>query len=185
MTRIVCVVVGVATIFAGSAGLKAEPMREVPPFQEVYELIRTNLAGTSDAELNRAAVQGLLTTLGPKVALVTNAPAVTSPSDAPLVGKPTIFDREIAYLRINRVEEGVAGQLRDTYQALASTNKLKGIVLDLRYADGVDYASAAAVADLFIKKERPLLNWGNGVVRSHEKGDAISVPLAVLVNHRS
>jgi hypothetical protein len=52
----------------------------------------------------------------------------------------------------------------------------------LRYARGDDYAAAAGTADLFIKKDLPLLNWGNGLVRSKEKTDAISVPVAVLVN---
>jgi C-terminal processing protease CtpA/Prc len=75
--------------------------------------------------------------------------------------------------------------LRESYQALASTNRLKGVVIDLRYADGGDYGSAAETGDLFVKKERPLLNWGNGVIRSHEKSDAIAGPVAVLVNHQT
>src|SRR5207249_8554408 len=40
-------------------------------------------------------------------------------------------------------------------------------------------------ADLFLNKERALLNWGNGVVKSKEKKDAITVPIAVLVNSRT
>jgi hypothetical protein len=175
----------VTVIFAGTVGLGAEPPGETPAFKEVYDLIRTNLAGTSESELNRAAVQGLLATLAPKVALVTNGPTVTSTGAEPLLGKPNVFDREIAYFRIGRVGEGLASSLHETYQALAATNKLKGIILDLRYTDGADYGSAAGTADLFIKKERPLINWGNGVVRSHEKNDAIGVPLAVLVNRQT
>src|SRR5213082_1308846 len=38
---------------------------EAPDFKEVYELLRANLAGTDEAGLNRAAVQGLLTQLAP------------------------------------------------------------------------------------------------------------------------
>ena len=67
-------------------------------------------------------------------------------------------------------------------QSWPATNKLEGVVLDLRYAAGDDYASAAATAELFIKKEQPLLDWGTGMVRSKDKSDAISVPVAVLVN---
>ncbi|MCX6928420.1 MAG: S41 family peptidase [Verrucomicrobia bacterium] len=52
----------------------------------------------------------------------------------------------------------------------------------MRYAAGDDYASAAAAAELFQKKEKPLLNWGNGMVRSKDRSDAISLPVAVLVN---
>jgi Peptidase family S41 len=178
-------VAGFMAVLGGGACLEAEPAQEPPGFKEVYELVRSNLAGVSDAQLNRAAVQGLIAALGPKVSLVTNVPSSAPASTAPLVGKPNLFDREIAYLRIGRVEEGLAKQLRESYQALASTNRLKGVVIDLRYADGGDYGSAAETGDLFVKKERPLLNWGNGVIRSHEKSDAIAGPVAVLVNHQT
>ena len=72
--------------------------------------------------------------------------------------------------------------MRGAFQQLGATNKLKGLVLDLRYTSGKDYEAAAAVADLFVSKERPLLNWGKGIVRSSSKTDAIEVPVAVLVN---
>ena len=62
---------------------------------------------------------------------------------------------------------------------------MKGVALDLRYAVGDDYAAAAAAADLFVKKELPLLNWGNGMVRSKEKTNAIALPVAVLVNRQT
>ena len=50
---------------------------------------------------------------------------------------------------------------------------------------GDDYASAAATAELFIKKDQPLLDWGTGMVRSKENSDAISLPVAVLVNRQT
>ena len=59
------------------------------------------------------------------------------------------------------------------------------MILDLRYAAGDDYAAAAATAELFIKKEQPLLDWGTGMVRSKDKSDAISLPVAVLVNRQT
>jgi len=62
---------------------------------------------------------------------------------------------------------------------------LKGLVLDLRYAGGHDYAAAASAADLFLSKEMPLLNWGNGPVNSKAKSDALTLPVAVLVNSQT
>ena len=44
---------------------------------------------------------------------------------------------------------------------------------------------AADTADVFLKREHPLLDWGNGVVRSKEKEDAIAAPVAVLVDHET
>src|SRR3954467_7150537 len=50
----------------------ADTKADAPDFQEVYQLIRTHLPGLSEAELNRAAVQGLVSALAPKVTLGTN-----------------------------------------------------------------------------------------------------------------
>jgi hypothetical protein len=37
-------------------------------------------------------------------------------------------------------------------------------------------------ADLFVAKERPLLDWGDGMAKSKNKENAIKLPAAVLVN---
>ena len=57
--------------------------------------------------------------------------------------------------------------------------------MDLRYADGSDFESAVAVANLFATKKQPLLNWGSGIVSSEENKSAIKLPVAVLVNHET
>jgi C-terminal processing protease CtpA/Prc len=159
----------------------AESAGNAPDFKEVYDLIRTQVPGMTDSELNRAVVQGLVSTLSPKVSLITNG-ASADATGTMLVSKVTLFDDSIAYLRIARVENGLAKAIGAAYQQLSSTNKLKGLVLDLRYADGTDYSAAAAAADLFVAKAQPLLNWGNGSISSTEKTNAIPFPLAVLVN---
>jgi hypothetical protein len=135
----------------------------------------------TDADLNRAAVQGLFSSLRGKVSLVGEGP--TEPPDgATLIGKATVVENDVAYLRVSRVEGGLANEISGGCERLGATNKLKGVVLDLRYAQGEDYAAAAAAADLFVSKEHPLLDWGHGVVKSKAKEDAIKLPVAVLVN---
>ena len=151
-------------------------------FQEIYDLIRTHVTGVSDAELNQAAVQGLLTALGPRVSLVANGSPRTASAETPLLSKVSVFEDGILYLRVTRVAAGLEKEVAAACQRSAATNKLKGLVLDLRYAGGTDYAAAAATADLFVSKAQPLLDWGNGVVSSHDKTDAIQPPLAVLEN---
>jgi C-terminal processing protease CtpA/Prc len=99
-----------------------------------------------------------------------------------VVTKSALFEGKIGYLRITRVEEGLEKAISEGYEKVGSTNKLNGVVLDLRYASGENYAAAAAAAELFLKKERPLLDWGKGLVRSKERSDAISLPVATLVN---
>jgi hypothetical protein len=169
--------------FASRPDLSAAT-NETPDFREVYDLIRAHAAGVSDAELNRAAVQGLLAALGPKASLVNGAPT-NAPAETPLVSQTRLFDGNLAYLRVARVGDGLAKEVNGKCQQLNSTNKLKGVVLDLRYADGTDYAAAAATADLFSAKSEPLLNWGSGMVSSHEKTNSIRAPVAVLVNRET
>lgn len=177
----------VAGLLAGlpeAPGLGATAPDGAPEYTEVYRLIKAHALGVTDAELNRAAVQGLLTALGPKVSLLTNSPAAGTNASAatPLVTQASLFEGQIAYLRVARVANGLAGELKRAKSQLESTNSLEGVVLDLRYADGDDYAAAAAAADLFAAKAEPLLNWGAGMVSSQEKTNAIRVPVAVLAN---
>jgi hypothetical protein len=173
---------------AQPGSLRAQTRAEdptAPDFKEVFELVRAHLAGASEAQLNQAAVQGLISNLGPCVSLVTNGAAGKARAEAPLVSKSNVFNGEIGYVRVEQVGDGLAGAVRETCKKLEGTNKLDGVILDLRYAAGDHYASAAATAELFIKKEQPLLDWGAGMVRSKDNSDAISLPVAVLVNRRT
>jgi C-terminal processing protease CtpA/Prc len=132
--------------------------------------------------LNRAAVQGLLTAFSSKVSLVGGEAA---PSAGALVSRSNVFDGPIAYIRIARVGEGLDKAIRGVWQELSRTNKLDGVVLDLRYARGDDFAAAAATAEVFTRKAQPLLDWGRGMIRSSANSNAITVPLTVLVNRQT
>ncbi|HZL43194.1 MAG TPA: S41 family peptidase [Verrucomicrobiae bacterium] len=155
---------------------------QAPEFSEVYNIIKTHAAGVSDAELNRDAVQGLLSVLGHRAYLVTNSPAASNSPSGPLVSKAMLFEGETAYLRISNVSGDLAKEIRSAYAHLGSSNTVRGAVLDLRYCDGDDYDAAAAVADLFAAKAEPLLKSGTRTLSSQAKTNAIRVPVAVLVN---
>ena len=131
-----------------------------PDFKEVYDLVRAHLAGMSEAQLNQAAVQALVSGFGSRVSLVTNGAAAKAQAGAPLVSKSSVFDGDIGYIRIEQVGDGLASAVREACNKLAATNKLAGVILDLRYTAGGDYASAVATAELFVKKAQALLNWG-------------------------
>ena len=177
-------------IFVGTlllAGLTAQVgvARQAPNPQEVYELIRTNLAGLTDAQLQTAAVEGLVKALQPRVWLVGGGTDTNAAPAPPVLSKTSVFDGPVAYLRIGRVGEGLPKELASACAELARTNQLKGLVLDLRFADGADYAAAAATANLFVAKVRPLLDWGTGSAAATEKTNALKLPVAVLVNHQT
>jgi hypothetical protein len=185
MHSLLPVILGLAL---AQAGLRAEAQGDkgqAPDFKEVYDLIREHLAGVSEGQLNEKAARALVSSLAPRVSLVTNAAAASAAGETPLVIKSSVFDGDILYVRIGRVGDGLAQAIRAACSKPETTNKLKGVALDLRYTGGDDYAAAAAVADLFVKKEQPLLNWGNGVVRSKAKTDVIGLPAAVLVNRQT
>lgn len=170
----------------GLMPVRSEPQpAETPDFSEVFNVIREHLPGTSESDLNRAAVQGLLTSLEPKVTLIPKETNATAGAEAQLVSRTNLFDGQIAYLRITEVKEGLAKTVRDALADLAGTNDVNGLVLDLRFAAGADYSAAAATADIFLKTEKPLLDWGQGLVQSKEKADALAVPVATLVNKQT
>ena len=153
-----------------------------PDFKEVYDSIRAHLAGVDAAELNRAAVAGLLKELGPKASLVTGGADTGATTFTPLVSKASLFEGDLAYLRVARVGDGLAAALRSAYQPLAASNKLSGVVLDLRFAGGADYAPAVAAAELFPSKKTATLDWGQGTQETKPGNELVSAPLVVLVN---
>ena len=165
-------------------GMRAET-NDSPHFQEVFRLLRANLPNVSEEELNQAAVQGLLHEFYPRVILVTNgAPAGVRPEGS-LLSRTMVYDESYGYLRVAQVAIGLADEIKSAHDRLDATNKLKGVVLDLRFADGQDYTAAANAADRFLSREQPLLDWDEGSIHSTGKADAINVPVAVLVNRRT
>jgi len=129
-----------------------------PDFDEVKDLVRANLSGATDTDVNRAAVEGLLHSLRGKVRLVNATDDASARTNPPVIAKTTMLEDHIGYLRIAHVAQPLSGEITRECEKYAATKKLTGIVLDLRFADGDDYGAAAAVADLFIATERPLLS---------------------------
>ena len=164
-----------------SVGLRAATL---PPWEEVVGIVRSNLAGVGEAELNEAAVRGLLQQFPSQLILETNASQVAAaPTDSTsLVARTNLFDGAFGYLRIGRVGGGLADALAGAIGGLQTTNSVKGLVLDLRFAGGDDYAEAGRTADRFVSREQPLLDWGAGSVLATTKTNAIALPLAILVN---
>jgi hypothetical protein len=174
-----------ALVTSQPANCLAAETNDLPHFQEIFRLLRAHLPNVSEEDLNHAAVQGLLTRFYPRVLLVTNDSPASSPADAPLVSQATVYDKSYGYLRVARVAAGLAEHLKSAYERLCATNKLKGLVLDLRFADGHDFTAAAKAADLFLGKEQPLLSWDEDSARSTAKSDAIEVPAGVLINRET
>lgn len=156
-----------------------------PPFKEVFDLVRSNLTDTGEAELNRAAVLGLFQQLKSQVILVTNTAAPASDDPSPLLNQNRCLDEAFAYWRVQRVAKGLAGQIVSAFAQLNASNQLKGAVLDLRFAGGTDYQAAAQAADCFLGAEMPLLTWGETTVKSTTKTNSLTLPVVVLINQNT
>jgi C-terminal processing protease CtpA/Prc len=167
----------IAVIFASAGLLRgATPGAE---FEELYELLRKNLAGLSEAELEQAAVQGLIQELYPHVSMATNAVANTN---AGKLAATSVIEGAYGYFRFGDLSAGIDKEFNAALKRLGSSNRLKGIVLDLRFAEGSDYDAVVDLADGFFAKRRPLADWGDGVKFSTDKTNAVTMPLAILVN---
>lgn len=132
----------------------ADTTNPVPDFKEVYDLLRTNLTGATDDNLNRAAIEGLLSRFPGKVSLVGGAADGSAiPPGGTALSKSAVLENDVVYLRVGRVSGNLANELTAAHRALTASNKVAGTVLDLRFVVGDDAASAQAAANLFASKK--------------------------------
>jgi len=160
----------------------AETTGSTPDFNQVYELLRANIPGMTEAELNAAAVNGLLEQLHGRATIVGSLEETDLPKTGAQLIQSAVLESNVAYLHVGKVGDDLASQLKKSYHAMTATNKIVGMALDLRFADGNDYAAAVATVDLFVTRKMPLLKWGQQMETSQPAGEPIPGPLMVLVN---
>jgi carboxyl-terminal processing protease len=97
-------------------------------------------------------------------------------------------DKRIAYVRITAFSRDTAEELRKVLTELQK-EKIRGLVLDLRFNPGGLLASAVEVADLFVSEGRIVSTAGRSAREkswdAHKEGTFEGFPMAVLVNHYS
>ena len=170
--RLLSFLLGAAMIYSAHADAPVK-------FDEVFSLVRSNLTDVAEADLNKAAAMGFIEKLGGKVELTD--PTSTN-STQPLIAKTNVFDGAFAYVRLSRVARGVGEQIDD---AIKTHRKIKGVVLDLRFAKGDDYNAATEAANAFIDGDQVLLKWGDQTGKTKANSGAIKYPLVVLVNRQT
>ena len=152
--------------------------------------------------LNEATVTGILEALGrgavivaPETPSTNDAKAVTNDINATVpLARAEIIDPNIGYIRLPDIAAGTPAALDAELKGFADA-KVVGYVLDLRFADGTNYAAAAAVASRFLGDGQELFTLkssetGAQVFRastesktgSSEGADLTSAPLLLLVN---
>lgn len=171
---------GAVVVCGGWLSLRAAEEAPLPDWNELMSVVRTNLTTLPGAEIDRALTRGLLDQLRGEVMLVGRDSEVAA--GAPALASSSVFEDAYAYLRVARVEQGVEVQVRDALDRMGATNKIQGVILDLRFASGFDYAAAAGIADRFVARDVPLLDWEGKVARSSSGTNDLAVPVAVVVN---
>src|SRR5262245_10024959 len=114
MIRQIVFVVLLVVSFLGRA--TADTTNSLPPFEEVYKLLRKNLGGVTENQLDNAAVRGLLSELKSHVSIASNSTNATATFDTNLLSKAIVYDKSYVYLRIGQVADGLGEKLIKQYQ---------------------------------------------------------------------
>lgn len=155
-----------------------------PHFQEVLHLLRDELKGVQETDLNEAMVEGLLRQLHPRV-LIESREALDSTSGRRL-GKQEIIEQQCGLLRVAEVGQGLDEEIRSAVRGWRESGKtISGLILDLRFSKGLDYAAAAKAAAQFLNEDADLLDFGQGMTRGGSGTNAIAIPSIILVNGKT
>ena len=161
--------------FAGFGWAKSPP--ETTQFEEIYQVIRANLTGLDLDQFEKEAIRGLLRRTDGSAELVRKKNPEMSLTDA-----SRIFDETYGYLRVRNVEAGLAAAIRVGFADLHPKGELTGLMLDLRFATGRDYAAAVLAANQFVNNDRTQLVVGERHLRTAQTSNIITGPITVLVN---
>jgi hypothetical protein len=172
---------------------------------EVISVLKSNYVDRdqlNDKLLNEATVDGLLNALGHGVVIVpppapsTNDARVAAAEPHPTPGsaRAEVIDPNIGYIRLVDVTGETLAAL-DTELKHFAEAKVTGYVLDLRFADGTNFAAAAEIASRFLADGQELFTLkssekgtqifhASSAVKSNssEAADLTTAPLMLLVN---
>jgi C-terminal processing protease CtpA/Prc len=133
---------------------------ELQQTSEIIDVLKTHYVDKDKLDqksLNDATADAILKNLGIGAKLLTadeaasNAVPVITPTTPPHepLARAEVIDPNIGYIRIGDVTDDTAVDLDAELKKFAE-EKVTGYILDLRFADGTNYAAAAAVASRFL-----------------------------------
>jgi hypothetical protein len=178
-----CWMLGVGLAWQPLPGILAE---ELLPHSDLFPLLQDRLADVDETTFDLEAGAALFKQFRDRILL--DDDFLPYEPDAPAIVMSRRFDGPCSYVRIGRVHSGLVTDLKVLLEDAAFLEGTKGLILDLRFAGGLDYASAGEVANLFVSSrisEDPLLDWGLGQTFATQKQRPWSLPLIILVNSKT
>ena len=174
MTAALLLLVADAPRFCRAANADSELLQAM----EVIRVLKSNYVDRDkidDKLLNEATVAGILQALGRGVEIIVpEPPATNATGSAPIelqssgpLARAEVIDLNIGYIRLADVTDKTTAAFDAELKTLDDAH-VTGYVLDLRFADGVDYAAAAAVASRFLSGGQELFT-----LKSSEKDPQI------------
>ncbi len=140
-------------------------------------------------KIDQAAVQGMLESLAGSARILTPDMVVAKPASSkrPAINSMSTINPFIGYLRLERIEKDTATQLETEVQKLLKEQHVMGIILDLRFASGSNYAQVPDLASVFLAQPKPLFTIQRGSTSqnftSTPPTSPTDTPMVVLVNH--
>jgi hypothetical protein len=108
-----------------------------------------------------------------------SAPFALRADETNALAKSAILENNVLFFRIGEVKNDLPAEIQSAQNTLATTNKIAGTVLDLRFAGGDDLDSARAVENFFAQNKLPLAILVNGETR----GAAIKLAMDLRAAH--
>ena len=100
--------------------------------------------------------------------------------------KTEILQNNIGYIKVSSFDDDCAKEFKQTYNELNKSNKLKGLIIDLRNNGGGIVDEALDMVDLILDKDKIELisinKKGEEEIRKSKSNPVINVPIVVLVN---
>lgn len=100
--------------------------------------------------------------------------------------KTEILQNNIGYIKVSSFDDDCAKEFKQTYNELNKSNKLKGLIIDLRNNGGGIVDEALDMVDLILDKDKIELisinKKGEEEIKKSKSNPVINVPIVVLVN---
>ncbi len=165
-----------------AATLPSDAEAALPKLPEVLALIQEHLPEIAAEDLDRAALQGILTEFQSRIEVV---PTASTPEPAAENVPPALtryYEASIGYIAAPLIDDNAPVALAEAVTQLDSDHLLAGLVLDLRHVSGNDFEPLLAIAGLLAAPQAPLLDWGAGVQSAKTASRTVNVPLVAVID---